>query len=617
MCGLFVLYHPNGLRRNTADQARRALRRLSRRGPDDEGVFEDQHVFMGHRRLSIMDLSDNGAQPALGKDGLVLCFNGQIYNQKPVKAELQSMGCVFKSTCDTEVLLRAYEIWGEDAFSRLRGMWSVVIWEPKHQRLVVSRDRMGQKPLFRYRQADGTMIFASEIKSILTYLETNLLPNLLSLYRFVARGWTDFSAYSFYDDIESVRPSTILKYNRSGEAQETNYWALEVRTNADADTQNTFDILVETVAQHLQSDAPIAVALSGGIDSTSIVSIVANVLGIGNKITGLSIVPPETPDESPWINSTVETLGISHAYVAADKLDYRHEIDEMLDAHDEPIPKINHLYQGMLRRQAGEMGFKVLLAGEAADEIFGGYRAFAPMYLAALRDNGDHDGAQRFCDGAKPMTGQTIEALNTDADSFLSSGNGRRVVQRERFGYDVMTDALSFSEAEAFPEFAYPELDARDDHPYLLREMRERFSLDIPQVLRIEDRNGMRRGVEVRSPFVDHVLVEHAYSFPQAAFMADGINKRPLRDAMLGCIPTLISETKSKLRRPGNESFAVYGPLRDAISETLESKEFLEIGVFRENLATRFAQSCATSSKTEAFVWFRVYMAGQWLRRFA
>jgi len=611
MCGLITVYNLDG-KPSPETVALGALRTMAHRGPDDEGLFVDGPVLLGHRRLAILDLSPGGHQPMLSRDKRVaLVFNGQIYNYRELRKELQGRGYEFSSTSDTEVLLAAYLAWGERCFERLRGMWAVVIWDGRVQSLLFSRDRIGLKPLYSYE--DGSrLILSSEIKAILALDRKAAKLDRLTATRYLTRGWLDFTDRTFFEPIRAVPPGTVHVVS-NGNVRSRRFWSLQVSVDEKRTSEELAEVLGDTMRRHLQSDVPIAIALSGGVDSGSMACLTARDLVMRDKVHGFSICPPDTPDESFWIDATVRHSGISHTYVDPGPIDYPSLLDEMIGFHDEPPPKVNHVYQYLLRKAAGQAGYKVMLSGEGADEILGGYARYAPMYLASMLELGRLDAVAAFLDGAGELTGQTAPQMLAAAVAFLRTRLGARTMQEHRFGYDLLRDPVD--DTVAFPPFDHQEVSGEKGMD-LIREMLDRFRLDMPHVLKIEDRSGMAHGVEVRVPFLDHVMVEFSYGFPSEMYLRGGVNKYPLRAAMAGVLAPEINECRLKMRRPGSDAHVVYDELAPVLRDLLRDPSLLATGLWVDDLADRFDADCAARALHPAFVWFRTYAFGRWLLRY-
>jgi asparagine synthase (glutamine-hydrolysing) len=288
-------------------------------------------------------------------------------------------------------------------------------------------------------------------------------------------------------------------------------------------------------------------------------------------------------------------------------------LDEMISCLDEPPPKVNHLYQFLLRKWVGQAGYKVMLAGEGADEILGGYTKYVPMYVATLLEEKRHECLESFLKGARELTGKTPEQILQAAQQFLKTGLGARRVQQNVYGESFLTSHYRYNNELAFPPFEYPELSKIKGPNALYKEMRDRFRMDMGMVLKIEDRNGMCRSSEVRSPFLDHVLVETAYRFPQHHYMLNGRNKAPFRDAVKHILTPEVLNMKKKLRRPGSERHVVYENLTNYIRDFFNTQTFKQSEIWNPQLPQMFEADLAARDFHRSFVWFRFYALSRWM----
>lgn len=607
MCGLLCFHNPDG-HKLPVSSFLRALNTISHRGPDDQGVFEATTTLLGHRRLSILDLSTAGHQPYISSDSNVaLVFNGQIYNFKELRASLVQLGYSFNSACDTEVVLNAYLQWGNECFSRFRGMWSIVIFDNRSKSLIYSRDRLGIKPLF-VAKLGKSIVLSSEIKAILALRLISPEVDYVSLQRYITRGWLETSSRTFFEGISHVEPgtyTTITPHNSST----SKYWSLEIPNSPTGTIDGLEQQLFEAFPLHLNSDVPIAIALSGGIDSGLIASISSAHLR-SDQVKAFSIVPPNTPSEAHLIDSTVKHLNINHEYVSVDSVDYYQTLADIIKAHDEPIPKVNHLYQYLIRKYIGDAGFKVMLSGEGADEICGGYTSFVPMYLAGLLEEGDIESFNRFFTYGTQLTNANPDKILKSLISFLQSGSGRRTHQNVKFGYTLFSRNCDPDDV-LFPESNYHDILPSSRSKFLLSEMLDRYHVDIPHVLRIEDRNGMANSLEVRVPFLDHRLVEYGFSFAHSLYLYNGINKYPLRTIAGKYLPPDVSNFRSKYRRPGNDSYVVYEYLAPYLSAMLDGPIFKD-PMWKPDLISLFNKDLVNQDSSHSFIWFRILNYAIW-----
>ncbi|GIF03135.1 asparagine synthase (glutamine-hydrolyzing) [Actinoplanes siamensis] len=513
------------------------------RGPDDHGVWLDRHVALGHRRLAIIDLV-GGHQPMVATDGAtVLVYSGEVYNYKELRTELQGRGHVFTERSDTEVVLHAYREWGAACAERLIGMFAFAVWDARKQELVLVRDRLGIKPLY-YAPTPHGVLFASEPKGIFANpefrpaVDESMLPVLLNR-RLALPGQTPVRG------LHEVKPGHVLTVTRAGLRQSA-YWRLTTDPHPDdlpTTVTNVRALLHEVVHQQLVADVPIATLLSGGLDSTATTAIAARAVeaaGAG-PLSTFSVDFPEDaatfrptvlrPErDAPYASLAAERIGTRHSTIALSAPAVAAARSRAMQAMDAPISgqfdaSMYLLFAGVRERSDA----RVLLSGEAADEVFGGYPWF-------------HDAA----------------ALN--ADTFPWLGNAPRlwdclsadVIKRIRPG-DVERDHYAQLRA------AVPRLPGEDPAQARRREALY-LSLQGPLAVLLErkDRLSMASGLEVRVPFCDHRLLQYVWNTPWSMKNADGREKSLLRMAVGDLVPAEI------LRRRKSAYPAMHDPAHDA-----------------------------------------------------
>lgn len=612
MCGILALY------RGTADLPpidragfAAALDSLSHRGPDDAGSFFAEAVALGHRRLSIQDLSPAGHQPMLDPSGQVaMIFNGQIYNHRDFRPDLERKGWAFKSTGDTETVLALYMAEGPGCFARLRGMWAIVIWDGRTGKLVVSRDRLGIKP-FYIGKRDGGLAFASEIKALLALPGAPAAAHQTSLRKYMARGWLDDTPQTLFEGVESFPAATTRVYRQGACESETRFWTHPVPTRTLDDAKSLRRALIEAVECHLLSDAPLASTLSGGIDSTGIVCIMAKELGLRN-IKTFTVLADDIPDESPLVEVTKQATGVDHEYINIQGVDYVSALDDLIRFHDEPTFSVGQVNQFIFRKEIARQGYKVLLVGDGADEVCAGYAKIVPMYLHSLLAAGLCAQARESLKGALALTGNTLEKQIARQRLFHRNRMGARTVQEFRFGYELIADQDAMRDETLFPPATYPQVGAISGGKALFTELMDRFRVDIPQVLRNEDRNGMAHGLEIRPVYLDHVFYETMWKYPFPMFMQGGRNKAVLRDALTGIVPDEILNNRKKFVRPGNVRSLIYKTIRSAVQTEIARALDEQPELWRADLPALFVRDCESADENNALVWFRFYMLRRW-----
>lgn len=374
------------------------LHALAHGGPDDEGIFSDNGVHLGHRRLSILDVSSLGHQPMITGDGqVVLCFNGEIYNFQEIREDLKSKGYKFHSDTDTEVILYAYQEWGVKSFSRFNGMFAFGLYDKSKKKLFLARDHAGIKPLY-YSVNNQKLIFASEVRAFKSY-KTNWAQNDYWKILFLAFGSVPFP-HTTLEDVYMLPKGHYLvvdlntfEYNL--EEFQCLHYSEEIRDAKEA-KQLIRETLSLAVKRHLISDAPIGIFLSGGIDS-SLLTLIANQIGI-NQLRTVSVTFKEaTFDESQYQQLVLNKIKSHHTSYCVDDEVFLNALEDILTAMDQPsVDGVNSYF---VSKCAHENGLKAVLSGIGADEFFGGYSSFTRM--------------------------KNLQMLRSIPSKFLSSGLGR------------------------------------------------------------------------------------------------------------------------------------------------------------------------------------------------
>lgn len=614
MCGLVAVYSPQGTSRKTLELLERAGKSIRHRGPDHQGRFSDDRIALYFARLSIQDLSDDANQPFFSEDGkLVLVFNGEIYNCDALRVELGKTGHRFKTSSDTEIVLKSFQEWGPKGLKKMRGMFAFLIWNRDTRSLLYARDRFGIKPLYSYEFNDGTRVFSSEIKAILN-LGVKPEVNWESVFKFGAREFVDDSRSTFFEGISSVQPASYGQLGESGRHEST-YWTLEKTERGVFKPDDFLGVLTQSVHSHLAADVPIAATISGGLDSSTIAALATRELANPKEFRTYSVVPPGTFDETPWIDELTKKFGFHHSYVNLNHIDIEELVDNLVATHEEPFQYASALYQFTLRRQAANDGVKVLLVGEGADEILAGYRRMIFSYILAISHGLKAalpadviQGAARLlsCDAAEVVQ-------RTKAHQALLQSNDSGQENKSHFR---MFSAGAFERYRSISEDQMYGQNSEDFQQGFVELLSKHvFTRNLPHVLKMEDLNSMAFGIESRTPFVDHVLAETAWSYPTAEFMLAGENKSMLRRAMAGILPKSILDRKQKTNRPGSAVYLMEGPLRYRMAEELLSGPLPETQMLAGDLGTLFEEDLRGRRRQRMDAWFRLYVLSRWMRR--
>ncbi len=572
MCGILGIYH----KQTDRETVKRCLDTIVHRGPDGEGIWQEEDVSLGHRRLAIIDLSDLGTQPMSDPSGRYqIVFNGEIYNFLELKKELEALGYVFHSGSDTEVLLQAFLAWGEKCMDRLNGMWSFAIYDREKRSVFLCRDRFGVKPLFytELKRPDGeyAFAFASEMKALLPLLSEMKINRRVVCHpeRYVHYENTEECVF---EDIRRFPSGSYAFADRKG-MRISRYWnTLEHLTDLPADyreqTEMFRELFLDACRLRMRSDVPLGTALSGGLDSSSVICSMAKIAqaGAGERINQdwqhayVASFPGTTMDETEYARCVTDSLGIPVTFVTIDPSDIVEQLDQMFYLFEEvyitsPIPMML-LYKALRKGNT-----VVTIDGHGADELFGGY----PFdFLHAFDDAADKEEkewvAQAY-NGSFPHDGSNNSRKEKSALRLYLEYKRKKVTRKLKGDY-VAPSALSYP--------AFRSLDHLNR--VLYASTHENI---LPTLLRNYDHYSMASGVEIRMPFLDHRIVEFAFSVGWKSKLHGGYSKSIIRDAMEGIIPEKIAKRRSKLGFNTPIVEWMQGPLKEYFEDTVSSSDFL------------------------------------------
>ena len=597
MCGLVVML---GLGDRPADAAvlTRMAQRIAHRGPDDSGLYLDQHVGFGFRRLSILDLSPAGHQPMYSADGqLVIVFNGEIYNYIELRDELQAAGYCFRSTSDTEVLLAAYRHWGPSCLAKLNGMWAFVIHDRGRGVLFGARDRFGVKPLFVHRGKDCWLL-ASEVKAILASGFYVRETNWRVAADFLIHGKLDETPATFFAGIEQVPPGCAFELRLDGQWRQWTYWSLSgLEPEPIPDVEERFaELFEDAVRIRLRSDVPVGVCLSGGLDSTAITCAMAR-----NREARDGGQPPlmafcyhdSAFDERAFIADTLAQTDALPRRISLTPEETWDSLAEVLRFHDEPIISGWPIAGFHLMKLAASNGVKVVLDGQGSDEVLAGYSNYFHDYWYTLLRSAHGATAWREIREYAAWHGTSGARLVLYSLGRLFHHQLRRSEPYRRLARTWRWRRLEQKRwfAPCLVERAVPS-DAGYEDPDLnavLRRAVERTPL--PQNLRVEDRNSMAHGVEARLPFMDYRLVSLAFRVPADRKMQGVWNKALLRSSLRGRIPDSVRNRVEKMGFPTSLHTWVTGVLAKPLRDILASRAARERGIYDVDEMLRLLQN--------------------------
>jgi len=611
MCGIALIVRKG--RRDLSGDLEGMHARLLHRGPDDRGTW--QHVDeslgeactlgMGHVRLSILDLSSKGRQPMSDGNGHVIVYNGEIYNYLELRKELEANGHKFETNTDTEVVLAAYRQWGHDCLHRFIGMWAFVLWDGS--RFFISRDRLGKKPLYYFSDTSmGLLAMASEIKGFKGISGISLAPDERTVYRYLSFAEIEGLGETFFKGVREF-PAGSYAYLTPGKTLEgiTRFWTLSAESPDVSESEavkEASDLLFDSVRLRLRSDAPLGLSLSGGLDSTLLLALM-NEAGVSRPVVFSSSYAEPGYNEKDYFRIATTRLSCEPMYAETDVDSFIRNFDCLI-YHIEQPSKLPGPFSLWRVSNLASRHVKVLIDGQGPDEISGGYMYFLP---SAFRGSPLAEKIRFLPDLALTMWANRHildqYPFTVILERVLGRTSSRRVVPVQK------------KWAEGFRD-EEPGWTKITDLNSMLHEAVTRSSL--PGLLRYGDRVNMAFGIENRSPFLDHRLVEFVSSLPPSMKIRGGTTKWIFRAVAKGRIPEEILNRRLKLGFPTPVGEWYRNILFDDTKERLAA--YGSMPLFRKWIDVRAAdellhQHASGKADHQALLW-RILSIGAWLKSF-
>jgi asparagine synthase (glutamine-hydrolysing) len=599
MCGICGVFHPDQARRVGRDALAGMNQQIAHRGPDDDGFFVEQNIGLAMRRLSIIDLQ-TGHQPITNEDqALWIVFNGEIYNHQELRKDLEARGHRYRTRSDTETIVHLYEEYGEDCVQHLRGMFAFAIWDRSRRRLYIARDRLGIKPLYYYY--DGyTFLFGSEIKAILAYPGMKPEFNRETLAEYLAFGYIS-EAKSMYVGIRKLLPGHTLRLEERGQLEISQYWDLDETVNDRALPREYYvgryrELLEECVSNHLMSDVPLGVFLSGGVDSSAVAALATKIRK--EPIETFSVGYGEDAySELPYARTMAAHLKSKHHEVRLSRDEFFQTLPRLIWHEDEPIVWPSSVALYFVARLAREH-VTVVLTGEGSDETMGGYARYPWTLLNSRMDSvyrrltpaGFRRSLRKLINDG-PLSATTKRKL--EHTFLVRDGASWPSFYFDNF-YSAFSDAeqaeLLTPEARQSAGDAYAGSMAYWDHSsrdLLHRLLYTDIKTYLVELLMKQDQMSMAASIESRVPFLDHVLVEFTASIP-AKYSTQGLSgKWILKRAVADVLPAEITNRK-KMGFPTPWEYWLAGPQLDELERLLGGARTLERGLFRGEFVKHF-----------------------------
>jgi len=585
---------------------------LKHRGPDDQSIYGDEHVTLGHRRLSIIDLSPAGRQPKCNEDESIwIVFNGEIYNFQEIRPDLEKRGHKFSSDSDTEVIIHAYEEWGTRCVERFNGMWAFAIYDKKKGTLFFSRDRFGVKPLYYFRDERG-LIFSSEIKGILQH-SIKRAANDKAVYDFLVLGFVDHLQETFFRGIERLMPGESMVYSlNAGSLEKSRWYDINERISrikiAEGEAADRIrEMFIDSVRFRLISDVPVGSCLSGGIDSSSIVYAMRDISKTTEIKTFSMIFPGEKLDESEFINVVEDATKVEGHSVIPTSKDLQKDLIDLIRTQEEPFGTLSIYGQYKVMELANKNCMKVLLDGQGSDEVFAGYFIYYKYYLF---ESLLHLQIEEAIQAAKRIKNRISDMVLFPAMTMLSAlGLSQGWVR------NLWLKRLKFLKGFEDIELANPLTERSFDLNRALCSDLTHYA--IPQLLRYEDKNSMRWSIESRVPFLDYRLVELAMSLPSGCKIRKGTTKYILRKAMKGLVSDRILNRRDKIGfATPDKSWMKASDFVKFMQTLMDSEEFTKRKYWRADEVKKLLEEHKSGKKNHEEALWRIMNVELWMEEF-
>ncbi len=591
---------------------RRMMGRLGHRGPDGNGWYRDRHAALGHTRLAIID-TKGGAQPLCNEDGTVwVTFNGEIFNYVELGQELRHLGHIFRTTSDTEVIVHAWEEWGEECFPRFNGQWALALWDRRAKRLILSRDRLGVRPLFFVRQP-GRLLFASEVKSIFTDPSVDRGFDPAGLDQ-TFTYWSPVAPRTVFRGIEQLEPGHYAVLDSRG-FRKAPYWTItfpdrgcepeqDIRCNAEALRER---VIEATRLRFLRSDVPVGAYLSGGIDSSITAAVIARFTDAPLQTFSLRFSDSEF-DEGQYQKQMAATLGTQHQDIVVSRSDIARVFPDVIRHAETPILRAAPAPLFLLSKLVHDSGYKVVVTGEGADEVLAGYDLFREAQVRLFWSR-DPESAKRVraAELLYPWMTRSPGRLPAFARSFF----GRHLdpadlafSHRPRWdSTSVIKSMLSASLLDEIVRAGSEDVAAamppgsKDWDPLSRAQWLEMTTLLAGYILASQgDRMLMAHSVEGRFPFLDVGVVDFASALPARHKLFGLEEKYVLKRAFADLVPDdIIDRPKQPYRAPDAASFFAAG--RPAwFDEVMSERAVAAAGVFEPSAVAGLLAKCARTS---------------------
>jgi asparagine synthase (glutamine-hydrolysing) len=572
---------------------------IKHRGPNGEGTYIDDNISLGHRKLSVLNPSENSREPMLSEDeDLIIVCNGRIDNSCELREDLISKGHHCRSKTDTEVILHCYQEYGTDCVQHFNGMWAFCIYNKTDQTLFLSRDRFGIKPLY-YHYDGRSFIFASEIKAILEH-DIPRKENRAIIFDYLYYNLTDHTEDTFFEGIKRLMPGNNLIFDlRKNKMEISRYYALQARKSKnDVDYGRINELFTDSVKRSIIADVPLGSCLSGGIDSSSIVVTMRKIAPKAAIKTFSMKFPGKNIDESSYQKDVSNKVNAENYSVTPESTELIQDLQDLIMTQEEPFSGTSIYGQYRVMKLARDNGITVLLDGQGADQVLSGSIYFNSYYYYELIRRGDllnlfREASQSYhkyrC--LSPLMYLFLLATPEDIKRSLYNHHkvpylSRNFIKENQHRKDIRWNLSSLDEAVCGSVNFYA----------------------LPHLLRFLDKNSMRFSIESRLPFLDHRLVEYLLSMPSDQRIKNGVTKYAFRKAMEGELPESVLSRRDKIGfATPEESWLKEKTVKDFVNRILNSESFKSRDIWDWKLVKEMFQKLQSGESHNIFVGTEVW----------
>lgn len=625
MCGIAAIVDKGELYKDGL--IRQMTEIISHRGPDYSGEMSlcDGRVILGHRRLSILDLSELGKQPMLYAGRYCITYNGEIYNYKELKVELCSKGYSFKSNTDTEVIMAAYDYWGKECLNKFNGMWAFVLVDLANNSVFIARDRFGVKPLYYRQSLSGVVAFASEIKQFTVLPDWSAKINGQRAYDYLRWGQSDHTSETMFDGVNQIGAGEALEvrlddvgtydklpiykwYHLPYQYSEASY---------EDNVKKFKELFFDAVNIRLRSDVSVGSCLSGGLDSSSIVCTVNDILKDSHKqeqqytVSAASRV--KKYDEKEYVDAVLNEREISGLFIYPEFDQLFDSLDEIIWHQDEPFGSTSIFAQWNVFLCAAANDLKVMLDGQGADEQLAGYHAyFAPLFTSLLKKGALFQLINEIRETDKIHGYNILFALKGIFSEMLPEGVCN-LYRRYRTHNDIAPSWINMDKLKATPH--NPTIDSGEKAENIRQlSLAQLTSSNLQKLLHWEDRDSMAHSIETRLPFLDYRLVEFVLRLPDDYKIKNGVTKKILREAMKGILPEAIRMRMDKMGFVTPEEYWIRSK-PEIFRKEIEIAIDASGGILTKDCLSRFDDIIADKRPFDSTIW-RMICFGRWIKRF-